>query len=303
MDRRTFLKVPLLAAAASPLLSLVPQQTLASSFPDVAVVKGPAAASAREAVRLLGGMGRFVKPGGKVVIKPNMSFAHPPENATNTSPEVVREILLMCREAGAGQVLVLDNPLHNAELSLTRSGILAACDSVEPGICKHLQNKRFYAETSIPQGRKMTSNAFMRDVLEADVLIAVPVCKSHGATQVSLSLKGQMGLIYDRGVMHRGQNLHTTIVDLYTRLKPALAVIDASRVLSTNGPGGPGLILHPGEIIASADAVAADALAVASYEWGGRKLEPRQIGYIKEAHERGLGRMDIESLNIQRSVL
>jgi uncharacterized protein (DUF362 family) len=248
-------------------------------------------------------MGRFVKAGSKVVIKPNMSFANPPENATNTSPEVVREVLLMCKEAGASQVLVLDNPLQNSELSLKRSGILAACDSVETGICKHLQNRRFYVDATIPQGRRMTGNAFMRDVLEAEVLIAVPVCKSHGGASVSLSLKGQMGLIFDRGVMHRGQNLHTTIVDLCTKIKPHLALIDASRVLSTNGPSGPGEILTPGEIIASADPVSADALAVASYAWGGRKLTPAAVGYIREAHERGLGRMDIDALNIQRAVL
>ena len=67
--------------------------------------------------------------------------------------------------------------------------------------------------------------------------------------------------------MHWRYDLDTAIVDLCFRLKPALAVIDASRVLSTNGPYGPGKVLTPGEIIASADPVAADAMTVASYEW------------------------------------
>jgi uncharacterized protein (DUF362 family) len=308
MNRRAFLKIPaggLLAAAGLALPPvLIPSRSSAALPPDVAVVKGSPAAAAREAVRLLGGMERFVKPGDKVIIKPNMSFAHPPENATNTNPALVREVLVLCREAQAGQVLVLDNALQNPELSLTLSGIRDACDSVEKDICKHLQDIRYYKEAGIPDGVMMTSNSFMRDVLEADVLIAVPICKSHNGTGVSLSLKGQMGLIYDRRIMHRGYaSLNTSIVDLCTKIKPDLAIIDAGRVLTNNGPGGPGMIITPGEVIASADPVAADAVAVASYEWSGQKLAPGNVGYIREAHERGLGRMDIQALNVRRVTL
>jgi uncharacterized protein (DUF362 family) len=146
----------------------------------------------------------------------------------------------------------------------------------------------------------MHQNSFMRDVLEADVLIAAPVAKSHSGAGVSLSLKGQMGLIRDRGSMHSRYDLATSIVDLNLRLKPDLAVIDATRVLTTGGPGGPGRVIVPGEVIASADPVAADALAVASYEWFGQKLQTRQVAYIRLAHERGLGRMDIENLVTSR---
>ncbi|MDR1397850.1 MAG: DUF362 domain-containing protein [Desulfarculales bacterium] len=306
MNRRAFLKIPvggLLVTAGFSLPSvLTPALASAAAPPDVAVVKGSPAAAAREAIRLLGGMERFVRPGDRVVIKPNMSFAHPPENATNTNPEVVREVLVMCKEARAGRVLVLDNALQNPELSLSRSGIRDACDSVEKDICKHLQDIRYYKEAGIPDGKTMTSNSFMSDVLEADVLIAVPICKSHNGAGVSLSLKGQMGLIYDRHIMHRGY-LSTAIVDLCTRIKPDLAIIDASRVLTNNGPGGPGRIITPGEVIASADPVSADAVAVASYEWSGQKLAPRNVGYIREAHERGLGRMDIEALDVRRVML
>lgn len=140
----------------------------------------------------------------------------------------------------------------------------------------------------------------MKDVLDADVLIAAPVAKTNTSTGVSLSLKGQTGLILDRNVMHWRYDLDTAIVDLCFRLKPALAVIDASRVLSTNGPYGPGKVLTPREIIASADPVAADAMTVASYEWYGRRIQPRQVVHIAQAHARGLGRMDIENMHVRR---
>ena len=101
--------------------------------PDVVVArsdpKNPARA-ARAAVDALGGMGRFVRAGNKVLIKPNMSFARGVDSATTTHPDIVREVLVMCKEAGAATVRVLDHSLHDAEQSLQRSGILAACDSV-----------------------------------------------------------------------------------------------------------------------------------------------------------------------------
>jgi len=109
-----------------------------------------------------------------------------------------------------------------------------------------------------------------------------------------------MGLIWDRRIMHSRYNLNTSIVDMNLKVKPHLAIIDATRVLTTGGPGGPGKVITPGEVIASADPVAADAMAVASYEWYGRRMQPHQVPHIRQAHERGLGRMDIENLQVKR---
>ena len=115
-----------------------------------------------------------------------------------------------------------------------------------------------------------------------------------------MGLKNMMGLVWDRMAMHSRYGLATAIVDMCTLLKPDLAVIDATRVLSSRGPGGPGVVLEPGEVIASADPVAADAAAVASYEWYGRHMKAGNVGHIVEAHNRKLGRMDVDKLLIQR---
>ncbi len=301
MKRRDFLKWQMagIGLINLPLWALDAQAV--EAFPDVAVVKGSPAAATRAAVDLIGGMSRFVKPGQKVVVKPNMSFARAPDTATNTHPEVVREVLVMCKEAGASKIRVLDHTLHDSEQTLQRSGIRDVCNSIEPGICHHLENTSFYQDADLPEAKEMRVNAFMLDVLEADVIIAVPVAKSHSGAGVSLALKGQMGLIYDRKIMHSRYDLATSIVDLAVRLKPALSVIDATRVLTTNGPSGPGNVITPGEVIASADPVAADATAVASYEWYGRKMQPRQVAHIRLAHERGLGTMDIDALITKRT--
>lgn len=304
MHRRDFLKFQATAALSIGAAALgFPTRLLAEASPDIAVVKGSPAAATRAAVELLGGISAFVRPGQKVVIKPNMSFTADVSSAANTHPEVVRELLVMCLEAGAGTVRVLDHAFQSGTLSLEQSGILDACNGVRDGLCQNLTHARFYHETILDGARDMKTNAVMKDILEADVLIAAPVAKTNTSTGVSLSLKGQMGLIFDRNVMHWRYDLDTAIVDLCFRLKPSLAVIDASRILSTNGPYGPGKVLTPGEIIASADPVAADAMTVASYEWYGRRIQPRQVAHIAQAHARGLGRMDIENMNVQRVIL
>ena len=302
MNRREFLKVQakgILCLMAGGSGIWFAGKALAGSFPDIAVVKGGPAAATRAAVELLGGMKQFVKPGNRVVIKPNMSFPTPPERASNTHPEVIRELAVMCWEAGAGSVLVLDHTLGPEALCLENSGIVKGCKSVSGDMVFAVNDQRFYKETDLPQGKSMMRTDIAKEVLKCDVLIAAPVAKSHSSTGVSLSMKGMMGLIYNRRVMHGQFDLNRSIVDLCTVLKADLTVIDGTRVLSTNGPRGPGKVLKEDTIIASKDMVAADAYAVSAFEWYGRRFKPEQVKHIHEAHKRGLGRMDVENLTIK----
>lgn len=302
MKRRDFLKKNIQATALLTLGGvgiLNPSEALAEGkAPALGVAKGRPGPATRAAVDQLGGMNTFVKPGQRVVIKPNMSFANPPEMATTTHPDVVKALAQMCYEAGAADVLILDHPLSSAEMCLERSGILSACDAVRDGIVHGVETHSLFRDASISLGKDMKKNAFMKDVLKADVLIAAPVAKSHGSTGVSLSMKGMMGLIWDRGIMHSRYDLNQSIVDLNTKLKADLAVIDGTRVLTTNGPYGPGKVVRKNTVIASADPVAADAYAVAAFEWWGRKMRPNQVKHLRLAHEQGLGTIDINSLKV-----
>jgi uncharacterized protein (DUF362 family) len=303
MNRRAFLKWQLasgLLVAGAPLLG--PGRVLADTTPDVAHVTGDPAAATRASVELLGGMGRFVKPGQRVVVKPNMSFPHGPEKGTNTHPEVVSALVGMCKEAGAGSVLVLDNPLSRGETCIERSGILAACEALLPDIVQTPTSSRFYTAARIENAKVMDENRFMTAVLESDVLICAATAKSHSSAGVSLSMKNLMGLIQDRGVMHR-IGLDEAIVDLTTKLTPALSVVDAQYVLTTGGPFGPGKVDHERAVIASADPVAADAQTIVSFEWYGRRFRPDQVRHVALAAERGLGSMDMENMRIERLAL
>ncbi len=301
VNRRAFLKAQIKGALwVSAVVSGIPASRAisAETFPDIAAAKGTPAKATRSAVRLLGGIEKFVKKGDRVLIKPNMSFATAPERASNTHPEVVRELAVMCRDAGASSVLVLDNPLAPEERCLEMSGIRDACEPVASKSVHMIRDSSLFKEVDIKDGLKLKKTDIAKEALRADVLIAAPVAKSHSGAGVSLSMKGMMGLIYNRRIMHM-LDLHTAIVDLASVLKADLTVIDATRVLSTGGPGGPGKVLQEKTVIASTDMVAADAYAVSLFEWYGKKYAPKQVRHIREAHERGLGRMDIENLRIK----
>ena len=147
-------------------------------------------------------------------------------------------------------------------------------------------------------GVHVKSMEVIADVLDADVLIAVPVGKSHASAGVSLSMKGMMGLIYDRRPFHGRYDLHEAIADMTMVLKPNLVVIDGTRILSTGGPGGPGKVIPLNVVIASPDMVAADAQMVALGTWYDRRFKPTQVRHIRIAAQRRLGRADVENLKV-----
>ena len=301
LSRRDFIKLQaksglFLATTTSGLF--FPKTGLASATPDIGVAKGKAVAATKAAVDLIGGIKSVVKKGHRVLIKPNMSFSRSPEEASNTHPDVVKTVEAMCKEAGASRIMVLDHTLASGKACIKISGIGPACEKIDKNMVYTINNSSFYRQVNIAKAKSLTKTDVAKQALKADVLIAVPVAKSHSATGVSLSMKGMMGLIYDRGIMHR-MDLNETIVDLASLLKADLTIIDGTRVLSTGGPGGPGKVIRKDTIIASKDMVAADAYAVAAFEWYGKKYKPTQVKHIRLAHERGLGRADIENLLVK----
>ncbi|MDQ7784248.1 MAG: DUF362 domain-containing protein [Desulfomonilaceae bacterium] len=277
----------------------MPEPADATAPPDIVVSHGTDPAKiTRAAVDALGGIKQFVKPGQRVVIKPNMSFASGPDRAANTRPEIVREIALMCAQAGASRIAVLDYVLNDPKECLKLSGIEAGCKDVPNTSVRNVQAKRLFTSVEVKGGKQLKTLSVVTEVLDSDVLIAVPKGKSHSSAGVSLSMKGMMGLIYERASFHSRYDLHDAIVDMVTVLRPALVVVDGTSILSTGGPGGPGKVIPLNLVIASRDMVAADAQMVALGTWYDRKFEPGQVRHIRSAAERGLGSMDLKKLNV-----
>jgi uncharacterized protein (DUF362 family) len=131
------------------------------------------------------------------------------------------------------------------------------------------------------------------DILNADVLINVPIAKQHGSARLTLSMKNLMGVIVDRGVMH--QDFANALPDLSFRVKSHLVVVDAVRILTANGPQGGDLgdIQKLDTVIATTDVVAADAYASTLFG-----QQPDYLKYVRVAAQRGLGIADLNSISI-----
>lgn len=296
LTRRQFLKATAVGLAAG--LAGLPAPPAAAEEVELAVISGEPAQATRRALEALGGLSRFVKRGQRVVIKPNMSFARSPEFAATTHPQVVASLAKGCVEAGASEVLVLDHTLQRAELCLDRTGIRDACRGIPTVQVLAIQDRRFFREIRVPQGKVLQRVEVVRDILDDAVLINVPVAKSHSTTGVSLGLKGLMGLIWERESFHAQFDISQGIADLATVIRPRLTVLDATRALASGGPGGPGDVKKPNLVVAGTDPVAVDSYGVGIVPWYGQNFKGRQVEHLLIAHQRGLGKIDLEKLRI-----
>ena len=120
---------------------------------DLVVISGEPTAATKKALEAMGGISRFVKKGQRVVLKPNMSFANPPEWGSTTHPSVVATVAQACIEAGAQQVVVLDHPLRRAELCLERTGIRDACKNIKGVYVVALAEKNSFGQSESLKGK------------------------------------------------------------------------------------------------------------------------------------------------------
>jgi hypothetical protein len=202
-----------------------PEPTPTTSQAYMSVVHGPdPAAITRAAIDALGGMASFVSSGFDVIIKPNIcTDYHPPEYATTTNPIVMGTLVSMCLEAGAKRVRVMDYPFGGTPRSAYEiSGIAQAVEAA--GGEMHIMSRPKYTLVDIPMGKSLTKVQIYPDILEADLLINVPIAKHHGSTRLTLGEKNLMGVILDRNLMH--VNLSQRIADLTSLVRPALTGAD-----------------------------------------------------------------------------
>ncbi len=294
-SRRQFVKGSLAVFAAYYAGLRWPMQAVAA-VPDLVIAQGGAAADlVKAAVSALGGIERFVKPGQFVVIKPNFTWGNPPETASDTNPEVLGAVVALCKAAGAKRVLALDHVLNgNLTNCLERTGARKAVESAGGeilGLPVSGQSQR-YQDATVPKGTHVRKAQVIREILEADVFINVPIAKDHGSSRLTMSLKNLMGTVMDRGAFHTG--LDQAIADINTLIKSHLIIMDATRILTSGGPDGPGKVEKPGQIIASVDPVAADSYAATLF-----KLTANDIGHIRRAKTAGLGETDLTKLLVQ----
>ncbi len=257
---------------------------------DLAIARGDSPAkNCLAAVEALGGFGKFVREGDKVVVKPNPVGSNPPEMATNTHPDMVEAVIRECFRAGAREVIALS---HDERRSFQENGTAAAVERAG-GTVLPVVNKEQYREIVVPRARILRRVEIAADLLDADVFINMPIAKHHAGSRVTLAMKNLMGVNWDRITLHR-TDLQQTIAELASAVKHTLVIMDANHVLLTNGPGGPGEVRRANQVIAGVDPVAVDAFTTQFFD-----LEPDAIGHIRIAYELGVGEIDMAKLKIK----
>lgn len=297
ITRREFLKASVALAAATMLPKTLLRAEEKVTRPRISVARGDTSKLVKAAVDELGGISQFVQQGDKVCIKPNISFAANVECGATTSPEVVRQLVELCLQAGAAKVLVVDHTIADETLCIEKSRIEEAVIDKKIVSVVSLSKERQYSEVNVPSGQELNTVKIAKVLQSVDVVINLPTAKSHSATGVSLGIKNLMGLIWDRGQLHQ-VNLHHAIAELATVIKPDLTIIDATRVLTSGGPGGPGKTSILDTVVAGRDIVAVDSYTVGITPWYGKSFTGSNVKYIKAAADLGLGEIDVNKMNI-----
>ena len=310
MDRRNFLKTIALSGASLTTLKEVDamsvltqsfQTTQATAKYDlVAVMGGEPEVMFRQAITEMGGMKNFINRGDKVCVKPNIGWDQPPEMGADTNPKLVAEIIKQCFDAGAKEVIVFDHPCDEWRKCYTNSGIEAAAKAAGAKVVPAHQES-YYKEVSVPKGKNLKSAKIHEAIVDSDKWINVPCLKNHGGAQLTISMKNYMGIVWDRGYFH-AHDLQQCIADICTYEKrPVLNVVDAYRIMKTNGPRGksPSDVVLAKGLFMSQDIVAVDT-AAANFFNQVRTIPVESVKHIVNAQALGLGTMDLDKLNIKR---
>jgi len=219
-------------------------------------------AAIKELLQPLGGMGAFVTPGERVLIKPNLLSGKTPDRAVTTHPEIVRAVIKLAQAAG-GVVTVGDSPgIGSPESVARKSGILAVVEET---------NCRFAAfDTAVvinPQGGTFHQFEVAQEILDADVIINLPKLKTHQMMGLTCGVKNMFGAI----VGLRKPRLHLQagtdkaffalmLLELCEALAPTLTIVDAVIGMEGEGPGS-GDPIKIGAVLAGRHPQAIDTVA------------------------------------------
>lgn len=242
----------------------------------------------KRSIDLLGGIEKFVKPGMKVLLKPNLLSGRPPEDAVCTHPEVIRALGRLVRRAG-GHVWVGDAPGgygKNIDEIFDISGL------------RHIANEEDFELVKFTTAEFVDGIPIAKQALEADLIISVPKLKTHCVTVLTGALKNTFGTVTGlyKAECHsrspKAEDLAKILVKVHSITRPGLTVVDGIIGMEGDGPsaGSPRAI---NLVIAGEDSVAIDSCVAKIVG-----LKPLDIVVTKLAYEKGLGEADLGKIEI-----
>jgi len=262
------------------------------------VEKGDIEAAVRQAVSLAGGLEEIIKETSMVLIKPNLGKPSPPGSGVLTNAQVIEAVTKIVLELdprsiiiGDGAIAGYDFPGSNTEEVFEASGTSEVARRL--GVELRNLNRDTFEEVTIRQPNVMDKVRIARTALESDVIISVPVLKSHIRTHVTLSLKNMKGVMPGAEKRKSHQlGLDLAIVDLNSVVRPGYAVIDATM-------GMEGLWQYPqdmrevGLVIAGRDALAVDIVGTSLMG-----IDPNQVMHLNYLAQKEGTTVDLEQIEI-----
>ncbi|MCK4581465.1 MAG: DUF362 domain-containing protein, partial [Dehalococcoidia bacterium] len=243
--------------------------------------RGNVEAAVREAIGLAGGLEDVVRADSRVLVKPNVCQPAPSGSGIVTDARVTEAVTRVVLELGPRSVIIgegagagYDYPGFSTEEAFEASGILEVGRRL--GVEVRNLNRDGFEELAIDDALVMDRVKIARTALESDVIISVPVLKSHIRTHVTISLKNMKGVMpgAEKRKTHR-LGLDKAIVDLNSVVRPSYAVVDAT-------VGMEGLWQYPqdcrklGLILAGRDALAVDIVGASVMG-----IEPGQVMHLR----------------------
>lgn len=240
-----------------------------------------------DAVRAAALAAGFPELGGRpVFIKPNCLCARAPERAATTHPDVLRAVIRLCRERGAGKIVVGDSPAYqSSEHAATKAGLLAAAreEGAEWAGCA------VPVAAGSPAARLVKSFDLAAEAVEGSpFLISLPKLKTHSFMSYSGAIKNLFGLVpgLRKAQFHfrfpERADFAAMLVDLMLTAAPSFAIMDAVVAMDGDGPLN-GKPFPMGAVLASPSPLALD---IAAARMAG--FLPSAVPYLAEAIGRGL---------------